>query len=93
MFVKRVIGVSGDVIQIDNGIVYLNNEKLLETYLTNSYSGRSIGPIVVENDTFFVLGDNRAESNDSRNGWFVPYDNVIGKAWVLYWPLNKLSSI
>ena len=93
MFVNRVIGVSGDVIQIDNGIVYLNNEKLLETYLTNSYSGRSIGPIVVENDTFFVLGDNRAESNDSRNGWFVPYDNVIGKACVLYWPLNKLSSI
>ena len=85
--------VPGDIIQIDNGIVYLNNEKLLETYLTNSYSGRSIGPIVVENDTFFVLGDNRAESNDSRNGWFVPYDNVIGKAWVLYWPLNKLSSI
>tara|TARA_Y100000814_G_scaffold111692_1_gene79070 strand:+ start:4530 stop:5105 length:576 start_codon:yes stop_codon:yes gene_type:complete len=93
MFVKRVIGVPGDVVQIDNGIVYLNNEKLLETYLTNSYSGSSIGPIIIENDSFFVLGDNRAESNDSRNGWLVPYNNIVGKAWVLYWPLNKLSSI
>lgn len=93
MFVKRVIGVPGDIIQIDNGIVYLNNEKLLEPYLTNSYSGQSIGPITVENNTFFVLGDNRSESNDSRNGWLVPYENVLGKAWILYWPINKLSLI
>lgn len=93
MFVKRVIGLPGDIIQIDNGIVYLNNEKLLEPYLTNSYSGQSIGPITVENNTFFVLGDNRAESNDSRNGWLVPYENILGKAWILYWPINKLSLI
>ncbi len=93
MFVKRVIGVPGDIIQIDNGVVYLNNEKLLEPYLTNSYSGQSIGPITVENNTFFVLGDNRSESNDSRNGWLVPYENILGKAWILYWPINKLSLI
>ena len=93
MFVKRVIGVPGDIIQIDNGAVYLNNEKLLEPYLTNSYSGQSIGPITVENNTFFVLGDNRSESNDSRNGWLVPYENILGKAWILYWPINKLSLI
>ncbi|MFL2627752.1 MAG: signal peptidase I [Dehalococcoidia bacterium] len=93
MFVKRVIGLPGDIIEIDNGIVYLNNEKLLEPYLTNSYSGQPIGPITVENNTFFVLGDNRAESNDSRNGWLVPYENILGKAWILYWPINKLSLI
>ena len=93
MFVKRVIGVPGDIIQIDNGVVYLNNEKLLEPYLTNSYSGQSIGTITVENNTFFVLGDNRSESNDSRNGWLVPYENILGKAWILYWPINKLSLI
>ena len=93
MFVKRVIGLPGDIIQIDNGIVYLNNERLLEPYLTNSYSGQSIDPITVENNTFFVLGDNRAESNDSRNGWLVPYENILGKAWILYWPINKLSLI
>tara|TARA_B100000676_G_scaffold311801_1_gene383121 strand:+ start:2396 stop:2971 length:576 start_codon:yes stop_codon:yes gene_type:complete len=93
MFVKRVIGIPGDVVEIVNGNVYLNNEKLTEKYLTNSYSGKSIGPTTIENGFFFVLGDNRAESNDSRNGWLVPYDSIIGKAWILYWPINKLSLI
>lgn len=93
MFVKRVIGISGDEIKIVDGYVYLNGGKLPELYLSNSYSGANIAPKVIGKDLFFVLGDNRAESNDSRNGWLVPYENIQGKAWILYWPLNKLSII
>jgi signal peptidase I len=87
--IKRVIGLPGDQIRILRGEVYVNDQKLDEPYVRfeGDYSyppnGRSI---VVPDGQFFVLGDNRPNSRDSHMGWFVPAENLIGRAWLSYWP-------
>ena len=84
-FVKRVIGVPGDVIEIQQGTVSVNGIALDEPYITQ-HDNRTIGLLEVQPDSFYVLGDNRRASNDSRDWGFVPAENVIGRAWVSYWP-------
>ena len=84
-FVKRVIGVPGDVIEIQQGTVSVNGVALDEPYITQ-HDSRTIGLLEVPPDSFYVLGDNRRASNDSRDWGFVPAENVIGRAWVSYWP-------
>jgi signal peptidase I len=84
-FVKRVIGVPGDVIEIQQGTVSVNGVALDEPYITQ-HDRRTIGLLEVQPDSFYVLGDNRRASNDSRDWGFVPAENVIGRAWVSYWP-------
>ena len=84
-FVKRVIGVPGDVIEIQQGTVSVNGIALDEPYITQ-HDNRTIGRLEVQPDSFYVLGDNRRASNDSRDWGFVPAENVIGRAWVSYWP-------
>ncbi|MCK4257541.1 MAG: signal peptidase I [Halanaerobiales bacterium] len=89
-FIKRVIGLSGDRMQIINGQVYVNDEPLKENYLlTRGYS--NYGPIVVPEDNYFVLGDNRNNSEDSRFWGFVPNENIIGQAILVFWPLNRVK--
>jgi signal peptidase I len=90
-FVKRVIGLPGDVIDIRGGFVYVNGQKLDEPYLsqTTSPQGGSY-PRTVPEGHYFVLGDNRRVSNDSRNWGFVRGQDVVGRAWIGYWPLPKL---
>lgn len=95
-FVKRIIGIPGDTIHIENGLVFLNGEVLKESYIIH-YDGGSMEPIKVTDDTYFVMGDNRQRSDDSRprkfgfsNDWRpVPAENVIGRAWLRYWPLDE----
>ncbi|MBM3944128.1 MAG: signal peptidase I [SAR202 cluster bacterium] len=96
-FVKRVIGVPGDVIEITNGVVFVNGVRLDEPYLmshsevcTGRYGCR--GPYEVPADTYYVLGDNRGASDDSRNWGPVPVEDIIGREWVSYWPLDNLRS-
>ena len=88
-FVKRIIGLPGDNISIRNGFVFVNNIKIKEPYLKldkyRSYD--NFGPVTVEPNHIFVLGDNRRVSNDSRNWGQVSYDFVIGKPFIKYWPL------
>ena len=84
-FVKRVIGVPGDTVRIVNGDVFVNGERLEEPYLRRKDS-YSMAPRVVPEGSFFVLGDNRAASDDSRKWGFVPAENIIGMAWLSYWP-------
>lgn len=84
-FVKRVVGVPGDVIEIQQGTVSVNGVALDEPYITQ-HDSRTIGLLEVPPDSFYVLGDNRRASNDSRDWGFVPAENVIGRAWVSYWP-------
>ena len=88
-FVKRIIGLPGDNISIRNGFVFVNNIKIKEPYLeSDKYRGYdNFGPVTVDPNHIFVLGDNRRVSNDSRNWGQVNYDFVIGKPFIKYWPL------
>ena len=87
-FIKRIIGLPGDVVEIDGeaGAVKLNGKVLDEPYVLGGTScQRSCGPWVVPERAYFVMGDNRQNSSDSRQGWFAPEENIIGKALITYW--------
>jgi len=88
-FVKRIVGLPGDIVSIRNGFVFVNNIRINEPYLESGKyrSYDNFGPITVDPDHIFVLGDNRRVSNDSRNWGQVNYDLIIGKPFVKYWPL------
>ena len=83
-YIKRVIGLPGDQIEVRNGVVYVNGQALDETYLRvkMDYSGTWMVPA----DQLFVLGDNRNNSSDSHDWGTVPMDYVVGKAILVYWP-------
>lgn len=87
LFIKRIIGMPGDTLQIVDGVVYINGEQLDEPYLTTTPLG-SFGPITVPEGAYFMLGDNRNNSADSRywNQPFVYRNKILGKAFVRYWP-------
>lgn len=89
-FVKRVIGLPGDEIRIRGGEVRRNGEALDEPYVEQP-SGESIVERVVPEGYYYVLGDNRAQSDDSRRWGSVPEENIIGRVWLAYWPLNRLQ--
>ena len=88
-YIKRVIGVPGDTVSIQNGRVMVNNHTLTEPYISAapSYSGSWTVP----EDRLFVLGDNRNQSSDSHSWGFVPMENLVGKALVIYWPLEQFK--
>ena len=90
--VKRVIGLPGDVIAIESGYVIRNGQKLPESYVV-SRDRRTISEVTVPADSYYVLGDNRRRSTDSRDWGFVPSDHIIGRAWLSYWPSDRLSFI
>lgn len=87
LFIKRIIGLPGDTIEIIDGVVYINGEILEEPYLHEKPVG-SYGPITVPEGAYFMLGDNRNNSADSRfwNQPFVYKNKILGKAFVRYYP-------
>lgn len=88
-YIKRVIGLPGEEVVIENGKVHINGQALDETYeaAPPQYAGRWTVP---ENQ-IFVLGDNRNQSSDSHSWGFVPKDYVVGRALVVYWPLGQVK--
>ncbi len=86
-YIKRVIGLPGDHVHIADGQVYINGQLLIEPYLTVR-TNRG-GDWTVPANSLFVMGDNRNNSSDSRSWGFVPLQNVIGKAELVYWPPQK----
>jgi signal peptidase I len=93
-YIKRVIGVAGDKIRIENGLVYVNGQALDEDYVPSDYAdARSYGEIVVPRNSFFVLGDHRTMSNDSRDFGTVNERYIYGKAVFGYWPMDKLGRL
>ncbi len=87
-FVKRVIAMAGDTVEIRGGTVYVNGQKMSEPYLRD-HANYNFGPETVPEDSFFVLGDNRNNSSDSHVWGMVPSDLIIGKAWLSYWPASE----
>jgi signal peptidase I len=91
-YVKRVIGLPGDVITIKTTTVYVNGKALSEPYVLPSNQGNPFGSFknrIIPPNTYFVLGDNRNGSSDSRDWGCVPRQNVIGRAALVYWPLGQ----
>jgi signal peptidase I len=93
-YIKRVIGVAGDHIRIDSGQVYVNGLPLDEDYVPPAYADtRSYPDTVVPADSYFVLGDHRSMSNDSRDFGPVNQGYIYGKAVFGYWPMDKLGRV
>ncbi len=93
-FIKRIIGLPGDRVLIRNGQVLVNDQPVddSEILFRASYTYPSTGqPLVVPDDSYFVLGDNRPVSYDSHTGWVVPASDLVGQAWVRYWPPAAVS--
>ena len=93
-FIKRVIGLAGDRIRIEAGQVYVNDKPLEEDYVSPEYADqRSMSEIVVPPDSYFVLGDHRNMSNDSRDFGPVEARYIYGKAVFGYWPVDKMGRV
>jgi signal peptidase I len=96
-FIKRIIALPGERLLISDGIVYINGHKLDEPYLPEAWTtlnnwGGPDGEVVPPND-YFVMGDNRNRSQDSRIFGFIGRDRIDGRAWFRIWPLNHLGGI
>jgi len=91
-YIKRIIGLPGESLEIEDGIVYIHQGDevypLDEPYTMEPTIRDYEGEIIPENE-YFVLGDNRNVSGDSRTGWTVPRENIISKGWVVIWPPSK----
>ncbi|HZR56458.1 MAG TPA: signal peptidase I [Terriglobales bacterium] len=93
-FIKRVIGVAGDHIRIDTGQVFVNGKPLNEDYVPHVYSDeRSYSEVVVPPNSYFVMGDHRSLSNDSRDFGPVNTKYIYGKAVFGYWPMDKMGML
>jgi signal peptidase I len=93
-FIKRVIGLAGDHVKIDDGRVYLNGHLVAEDYVPRAYEDdRSYPEVVVPPDSYFVLGDHRSLSNDSRDFGPVESSFIYGKAVFGYWPMEKVGRL
>ncbi len=90
-FVKRIIAVPGDTVEIRNGKTYVNNTLVQEPYV-DSIAPSSMPRTVMGANDYFVMGDNRPHSNDSRSFGPIGMEYIIGRAWVAYWPFSEWRS-
>ena len=98
-FIKRVVGLPGDKVAIQDGKVFVNDEELKETYIPENVGTQGAfflqtgQEVTVPAGQFFVLGDNRTNSSDSRYWGFVAMKDIVGRAWLVYWPPSSAGTI
>jgi len=97
-FIKRLVAGPGETVEIKNGVVYINGQPLEESlfgryYYNRGSYGKEGEKIVVPADSYYVLGDNSGSSQDSRYWGFVPKKYLLGKAFLIYWPLNRIRAV
>ncbi|MDY7040030.1 MAG: signal peptidase I [Chloroflexota bacterium] len=92
LLIKRVVGLPGERVEIHDGLVYIDGVPLAEPYLTQGTSGYKEA-VVVPPLQVYVLGDNRGFSNDSRSFGPVSLENIVGRAWISYWPVDQIGFV
>lgn len=93
-YIKRIIALPGDTVEIDRGTVIVNGRELIEPYVPEEYRDRiSKTRVMVPVGSYYVLGDHRSSSNDSRAWGFVDRPYIYGKAVFVYWPMDKMGSL
>jgi signal peptidase I len=90
--IKRVVGVPGQRVEVRDGLVFVGGEPYDEPYLDQETWG-TLAPQLVPEEHVFVLGDNRRASNDSRSFGMVSFDDIVGRAWLRYWPLSRAGAM
>ncbi|KAF3889271.1 MULTISPECIES: signal peptidase I [Nostocales] len=91
-FIKRVIGLPGDKVDVKNGQVFINNVPIKENYI-EAKPDYTWGPVIVPANSYLVLGDNRNDSFDSHYWGFVPRNKIVGRAIFSFWPFNQIGGI
>lgn len=89
-FVKRVVGLPGELVEVRAGTVYIDGAPLPEPYLRRT-DHSSAAPLRLGPEEYYVIGDNRPSSNDSRSWGAVPAELILGKVWVVYWPFSAMK--
>lgn len=89
-FVKRLIGLPGEKVQIKNSTLYINDKTVVQPFLPRDLVYPDYGPVTVQKDKYFMMGDNRNNSLDSRVWGEMPKENIIGKASLIYWPVKRI---
>lgn len=92
-YIKRCIGLPGEIIEFKNSKLYVNGEQVEELYLPDGLEFEDFGPIEVPEGQYFMCGDNRNHSADSRSWGFLPKNLIIGKAQFIYWPFDRWSRL
>ena len=93
-FIKRIVGLPGDTVELRAGVLYVNGVAVREAYLRRQFKDSdSYPPVQVSKGYYYVLGDHRNSSNDSRNWGEVPEKYVYGRAFFRFWPLSKMGLI
>jgi signal peptidase I len=90
--IKRIIGLPGETVEVRDGVVYVNNLPLDEPYIKQAPNYKYSVEVVPQGE-YWVLGDNRNNSNDSHTGWTVPREDIIGKTWLIVWPVDRWQAV